>query len=42
MEEEQPKEEEEVHGVGGAPFLTRATYEGALSKGTIRELVVAA
>jgi len=41
MEEEQPEEEEKVHGLEGAPVLTRAAYEKALSRGTARELVVA-
>lgn len=44
MEEEQP-EEEEVHGLedkGSAPFLTRAAYEEALSKGTAHQFVVPA
>ena len=43
MEEEQFEEEEEVHGLedkGSAPFLTRAAYEEALSKGTAHEFVV--
>jgi len=45
MEEEQLDEEEEVHGLedkGSAPFLTRAAYEKAISKGTAHEFVVAA
>jgi len=43
MEEEHPNEEE-VHGLenkGSAPFLTRATYEEALSNGTSCEFIVA-
>ena len=32
--EEEQLEEEEVHGLEGAPFLTRAAYEKALSRGT--------
>lgn len=40
MEEEQPKREEEVHGLKDAPFLTRASYEKELSRGTVYQLVV--
>ena len=45
MEEEMFEEEEEVHGLedkGIAPFLTRAAYEEALSKGTAQQFVVVA
>lgn len=42
MEEVQCEEEEEVHGLEGAPFLTRATYQEALSKAIARKLVIAA
>jgi len=41
MEKEQPEEEEEVHGLEGAPFLTRAAYEKELSRGTAGQFVVA-
>lgn len=41
MEKEHLEEEEEVHGLEGAPFLTQVTYEEALSKGTAYEFVVA-
>lgn len=42
---EEQYEEEEVHGLedkGSAPFLTRAAFEEALSKGTSHEFVVPA
>jgi len=42
MKEELFEEEEEVHGLEDSPFLTRVTYQEALSKATARELVVAA
>jgi len=45
MEEEQSEEEEEVHGLEdkvSAPFLTRAAYEKAISRGTTRKFVVPA
>jgi len=43
--EEVQYEEEEVYGLqdkGSAPFLTRATYQEELSRGTIYQFVVAA
>jgi len=42
MGEEKYEEEDEVHGMedeGYAPFLTRATYEKSLSRGTTRKFV---
>jgi len=42
MEEEHPDKEEEVYGLEGAPFITRATYKKAISKGIVFQFVVAA
>jgi len=39
---EEVQHEEEVHVLEGAPFLTRAAYEKAISKGTAQQFVVAA
>jgi len=39
---EEVQHEEEVHVLEGAPFLTRDAYEKEISRGTARELVVAA
>ena len=39
---EELQQDEEVHGLEGAPFLTRATFEEELSKGTAQQLVVVA
>jgi len=44
MEEELFEEEEDVHGLedkGNAPFLTKISYEEALSKSTAQQFVVA-
>lgn len=37
---EEVQQGEEVHGLGGAPFLTRAAYEEALARGTACQFVV--
>lgn len=41
MEKEQPEEEEEAHGMEGAPYL-RVAYKKSLSRGTAGQFVVAA
>lgn len=39
---EEVQQEEEVHGLEGAPFLTRASYRKEISRGTSQQFVVAA
>jgi len=37
---EEVRHEEKVHVLEGAPFLTRVTYEKAMSKGTAQQFFV--